>query len=91
VAGCRYKERLDLLTWSAFHEARSRRRAVQWLVDNSLIDDAAANQFLASHRADSINRAYSDTLRRLNGNPAAADAEPPGRMFMHRRIWGKVG
>ena len=29
--------------------ARARRRAVQWLADNSLIHDEAAERFLASH------------------------------------------
>jgi hypothetical protein len=28
---------------------RARRRAVQWLADNSLIDDEVADRFLAGH------------------------------------------
>lgn len=40
----------DLLpAWYAFSDARARRRAVEWLVDNSLVDDEAAERFLASH------------------------------------------
>jgi hypothetical protein len=39
----------DLLSaWYAFRDIRARRRAVQWLADNSLIDDEAASRFLAS-------------------------------------------
>jgi hypothetical protein len=51
----RFKDELhdefpDLLpTWYAFHDARATRRAAQWLADNSLIEDEAANRFLASH------------------------------------------
>jgi hypothetical protein len=30
-------------------DARARRRAVEWLADNSLVDDEAAERFLASH------------------------------------------
>jgi hypothetical protein len=44
------QERPDLLAaWYAFRDARAVRRAVQWLADNSLIDDDAANRFLADH------------------------------------------
>jgi len=40
----------DLLpAWYAFSDARARRRAVEWLVENSLVDDEAAERFLASH------------------------------------------
>ena len=51
----RFKDELhgdhpDLLpTCYSFRDARTRRRAVQWLADNSLIDDEAADRFLASH------------------------------------------
>jgi Uncharacterised protein family (UPF0158) len=38
-----------LPTWYAFRDARARRRAVEWLRDNSLIDDAAASRALADH------------------------------------------
>jgi len=45
-----YEEHPDLLpAWYAFRDARARRRAVQWLADNSLIDDEAADRFLADH------------------------------------------
>ena len=45
-----YEEYPDLLpAWYAFRDARAKRRAVQWLADNSLIDDDAASRFLADH------------------------------------------
>jgi len=45
-----HEEHPDLLpAWYAFRDARARRRAVQWLADNSLIDDEAADRFLAGH------------------------------------------
>ncbi len=40
----------DLLpAWYAFRDVRAKRRAVEWLVDNSLVDDDAANKFLADN------------------------------------------
>jgi hypothetical protein len=51
----RFKDELheefpDLLpVWYAFRDSRARRRAVEWLADNSLIDDKAATQYLAEH------------------------------------------
>ena len=51
----RFKDELheefpDLLpVWYAVRDARATRRAVQWLADNSLIDDAAGERFLAGH------------------------------------------
>jgi hypothetical protein len=45
-----HEEYADLLpVWYAFRDARATRRAVEWLVDNSLIEDGAADHFLASH------------------------------------------
>jgi hypothetical protein len=38
-----------LQAWYAFRDARAKRRAVQWLADNSLIDDEAADLFLTGH------------------------------------------
>jgi hypothetical protein len=38
-----------LPAWYAFLDVRATRRAVQWLADNSLIDDEAADRFLAGH------------------------------------------
>lgn len=38
-----------LPAWYAFRDTRARRRAVQWLADNSLIDDDAADRFLDRH------------------------------------------
>jgi hypothetical protein len=40
----------DLLSvWHAFRDVRAKQRAVQWLADNSLIDEEAATHFLAGH------------------------------------------
>lgn len=36
-----------LPAWYAFRDARARRRAVEWLIDNSLVDAHAAEHFLA--------------------------------------------
>jgi hypothetical protein len=45
-----HEDHQDLLpVWYAFRDVRATRRAVQWLGDNSLIDDEAADRFLASH------------------------------------------
>ncbi len=45
-----YRCRPDLVSvWLSFHRARARRRAVGWLVDVQLVDDAAAQQYLAEH------------------------------------------
>jgi hypothetical protein len=38
-----------LSAWYAFRDARAHRRAVEWLADNSLIDDDAATRFLDEH------------------------------------------
>jgi Uncharacterised protein family (UPF0158) len=38
-----------LPAWYAFRDARAKRRAVEWLADNSLIGDDAANQFFTDH------------------------------------------
>jgi hypothetical protein len=38
-----------LPAWYALLDARGTRRAVQWLADNSLIDEEAADRFLAGH------------------------------------------
>jgi hypothetical protein len=51
----RFKDELheecpDLLpAWHAFRDVRARQRAVQWLVDNSLIADDTADRFLNDH------------------------------------------
>ena len=55
VAFRRFKAELhdeypDLLpAWYAFRDARANRRAVEWLADNSLIDDDTATSFLDEH------------------------------------------
>jgi hypothetical protein len=38
-----------LAAWYEFRDARARRRAVQWLADNSLIDNSSADRFLSGH------------------------------------------
>ncbi|MFY1577350.1 UPF0158 family protein [Verrucosispora sp. WMMD703] len=38
-----------LPAWHAFRDARSRRRAVEWLVDNSLIDDETGERCMVEH------------------------------------------
>lgn len=35
--------------WYTFRDSRARRRAIEWLADNSLIDDDAAGRYLAEH------------------------------------------
>jgi hypothetical protein len=45
-----YEDYPDLLpVWQAFRAVRAERRAVDWLVDNSLVGDDAATRFLADH------------------------------------------
>ena len=45
-----HEEYPDLLpAWYAFRDVRAKRRAVQWLAGNSLIDDDAASRFLVGH------------------------------------------
>lgn len=38
-----------LPAWHAFRDSRAKRRAVEWLAGNSLIDDESADRFLADH------------------------------------------
>ena len=69
-AGCKdelHDEHPDLLSaWYALRDARAQRRAVQWLADNSLIDDEAANRLLTgppgSRPAMSL-RGYAENAR----------------------------
>jgi hypothetical protein len=45
-----HEEYPDLLpAWYAFRDVRAKRRAVEWLVDNSLITDDTAHRFLNDH------------------------------------------
>jgi uncharacterized protein UPF0158 len=45
-----YEEHPELLpAWHAFSDARTRRRAVEWLADNALVDRDAADRFAAEH------------------------------------------
>jgi len=51
----RFKDRLHqdyphlLAAWQTFHAVRATRRAIEWLVDNALIDDDTATRALADH------------------------------------------
>ncbi|SIM51517.1 UPF0158 family protein [Micromonospora cremea] len=38
-----------LPVWHTFRDARAQRRAVEWLADNSLIDDETATRFVTEH------------------------------------------
>jgi Uncharacterised protein family (UPF0158) len=45
-----HEEYPDLLpSWYAFRDVRAKRRAVQWLADNSLVDEDASSRFLTAH------------------------------------------
>jgi hypothetical protein len=45
-----HQEHPELLpAWQAFRDVRARRRAVEWLADNSLIDADTAERFMTSH------------------------------------------
>ncbi|MET8757758.1 UPF0158 family protein [Lentzea sp. NPDC004782] len=50
-----HEEYPELLpTWYAFRDTRARHRAVQWLADNSLIDNDTATQYIAEHPAPDV-------------------------------------
>ncbi|WP_200216777.1 UPF0158 family protein [Micromonospora coerulea] len=38
-----------LPAWYAFRDVRAKRRAVEWLVDNSPVDDETGQRFVAEH------------------------------------------
>ena len=45
-----YEHHPDLISaWHAFRDARAQRRAVDWLLDQDLIDDRDAHQFAFTH------------------------------------------
>ncbi len=45
-----YERRPELISsWHTFRDARGRRRAVQWLLDEGLIDDRDAHRFIHEH------------------------------------------
>jgi hypothetical protein len=45
-----YEQHPELLpAWHAFSDARARRRAVEWLADNALVDRDIADRFAAEH------------------------------------------
>lgn len=45
-----YEEYPDLVpAWHAFRDARALRRAVEWLAEHSLVDEAAVTRFLDEH------------------------------------------
>ena len=56
-----HEEHPDLVSaWYAFRDARARRRAVQWLADNSLIDDEAVGRFLAVTQIQTCPERHAD-------------------------------
>ena len=72
-----HEEHPDLLpAWYAFRDTRARRRAVQWLADNSLIDDDAADRFLDRNpeAVPALSPADAVTGTRLR---CAAGTRPP--------------
>ncbi|MEO5852732.1 MAG: UPF0158 family protein, partial [Nocardioides sp.] len=45
-----YQRHPELISaWHTLRDVRARRRAVNWLLDQGLIDDRAAQQFAAGH------------------------------------------
>jgi len=46
--------------WFAFHDARMTRRAIEWLLDERLIDEAAAERALAAHPDPEVTAGSSD-------------------------------
>ena len=38
-----------LPAWYTFRDVRAKRRAVEWLVDNALVDHSAGSRFLTDH------------------------------------------
>ncbi len=60
-----HEEYPDLLpACYAFRDTRARRRAVQWLADNSLIDDDSADTFLVRHPDPALPEPYGRDDRR---------------------------
>lgn len=50
-----YQRHPELISvWQAFREARARARAVQWLADEGLVDDEAAQRFERDHPAPDL-------------------------------------
>jgi hypothetical protein len=46
-----YEEYPELVSvWQAFRTARAHQRAVEWLLDEDLVDEAVAERFAAEHR-----------------------------------------
>lgn len=61
--------------WFAFHDARMRRRALEWLADNDVIDRGAALDAQTRHPDPSVGgtsttlaRRVADDLRALYGD-----------------------
>lgn len=56
----RFKDRLHqrhpelIATWHTFQDVRAQRRAVEWLLDEHLIDQNAADEFTATHPDPSL-------------------------------------
>ena len=50
-----HEEYPDLLpAWYSFRETRARRRAVEWLADNSLVESGPADRFLSGYQDPSL-------------------------------------
>jgi hypothetical protein len=69
----------------AFRDARARRRAVQWLTDNSLIYDDSAERFLRGHADPALPKTSPDALTgAFSCRPACAPAEDALAACEHR-------
>ena len=70
-----HEEYPDLLpAWYAFRDARAQRRAVEWLVDNDIVDETQAQNFLAEHPGPDLPQAVKPV-----GRPAVRARSAPGR------------
>jgi Uncharacterised protein family (UPF0158) len=58
--------------WNAFRDTRARRRAVEWLLDKSLIDELAATRFFADHPDPSAPGRIRDAGDRHRGQDQVA-------------------
>ncbi len=72
-----YQRHPELIcTWHGLRDARARFRAVQWLVDEGLIDEDAAQRFKREHPSPPCGE-----VRQRNTRPGARKARPS-----HRRV-----
>jgi hypothetical protein len=75
-----------LPAWHAFRDARARRRAVEWLADNSLVDTEAAARFLGERDGSS---SALDGRSAADAGPAAGRewlAALPDELAAQRRV-----